>query len=81
MTTICVDGFDQGIIFRWRLGRDAEVVWGEAAEIGGIADEHTMFLYEIFLQCDGMHVLYFAEHEIGHRRKHADTGNLAKVPI
>ena len=81
MLTISVDGFDQGIIFQWLLGRDTEVVWGETTKIGGIADEHTMLLDEIFLQRGGMHVLNFAEHKIGLRWKYADTGNLALIPI
>ena len=74
-----IDGRDQCVIFRGCLGGDAEMVGAETTEVGGIADEHPMFLDEVLLEGDGMDMLYFAKHEIGHRRVYADTGNLSKI--
>ena len=76
-----IDGLDQCVIFRGCLGRDAEMVGAETTEVGGIADEHPMFLDKVFLKGDGMDLLYFAKHEIGLRRVYADTGNFTKLLI
>ena len=76
-----VDGLDQCVILRGRLGGDAKMVGTETTEVGGVTDEHPMLLDEVFLEGDGMDKLNLAEHEIGLRRVYADTGNLTKSAV
>ena len=70
------NGADEGVVRFRSLSCDAEVLRGEAAEVGGIANEDTMLGGKVFLECCGGVVSKTAKHEVGLRGSHADTRKL-----
>ena len=60
-----LDGVDKLVVFLWRLCGDSEVMEGEAAEVGGIADKDVVVLCQVVFEFGGGMGRYLRQEETG----------------